>query len=242
MRGGESIRLPVILSDAVDMGLFGFDIEYPADLLVYQGFSRGVLARHYGGFTVDQLGKGWLRVEAGDPGEPKIRASLGSLVLLHFRVKKGGEAPGAIRLTNLTGDLYPVSTREGTCLRLGETQDEVKIVRLGRAARSKEGYRLVPIRLSEGFEIKAVGLQLAFDPENMQFLGLRPGNLAGDFISLDAREKRPGMIRVGGFAASGRQERGAGVLCYLVFTPPTEGNGNLEIRRLFDDLSGFVIQ
>lgn len=167
---------------------------------------------------------------------------LGSLVLLVFEVKEDINGSGEIVLYNLSGDLFGAEDRSGSFVCEGYSEEEERSIELGRGNLQTDGTLAIPVVVSDAFNLKSFGIEFSYNVEKMQFLGGRKTELTSDFIAVDGNEVEKGTVRVGGYSASGIQERGKGTVIELIFLPYNVTEGAIEIRNLVDDIDNFYIK
>jgi hypothetical protein len=109
-----------------------------------------------------------------------------------------------------------------------------------RHGRKSRGLLVVPVEVTDAFDMKAFGLELKYSADKMTFLGVEPTELTRDFVAVDGNEVANGVVRIGGYAMSGIQDMRSGVLVELIFQT-SESGGDIEITRILDDLKNYLI-
>jgi len=237
---GDLIQIPVVLTHPTGIRSFGFEINYPTDLLEFLGMNRAPLTRNFKHLSATEDVLGVVKVE-GESTDPVETSPVGSLVVLIFSVKDGMDASLPLIIFNPDRDLYYVEIQEGTFSRLKYFKNSPRILSFGSPEFSANGRLLIPLKVSCPFNLKSFGLKLKYSEEKMTFIGVKRRKLTKDFIGLDGNEVSPGHVNIGGYGASGIQKKTQGVLVDLVFSIREKG-GEIEILNLFDDIRKFTIK
>ena len=94
-------------------------------------------------------------------------------------------------------------------------------------------------------EIKVFGLELHFDPNMFEYQGCSSGGLTGGWAAVDGNQISPGVVKVGGFAGSGKPiavgSVGKIAVITLKVTGDSYGNGaqnQLYITAYTDEIAG----
>lgn len=236
-RSGERVMIPVMVDNPAGIRDFSLEMIYPRELLEYVGVISSPLTHGFEYVRGEEELPGVVRLDGR--GEEGIKSrGTGSLCVAVFQVREGTSGEAAVELYNLDRDIFEAQTGRGR-FRVQRPSHEPGNLILGRA-REREGRLIVPVRVSDAYDLKAFGLELRFTAEKLTFIGLEQTKLTRDFVSLDGNEVEAGIARVGGFCLSGIPDESQGVLVRLVFEMKEPG-GVVEIVKATDDLAGFII-
>jgi hypothetical protein len=189
-----------------------------------------------------------VRGEAETPGVVRIEGigdteissqETGSLSVVVFHVKEGVTGSAHIVLANFIGDIHDAKAGSSTFMCGDSVTGKERSLTLGHGKRSG-GLLVVPVEVTDAFDMKAFGLELRYSMDEMTFLGVEPTELSKDFIAVGGNEVADGVVRIGGYSMSGIQEITSGALVELIFQA-NDSRGELEIIRVDDDLKDFLI-
>jgi hypothetical protein len=123
--GGQDIYVPILIDSPLEISAFGFDLEFPADKLIFIALERTALTESYGQLDANVIlpeyseekvekkeNSSILRV-GGYKTDLTFNASSGVLVTLVFRVERdlGEEAP--LSVTATYDDIKHASVKNG---------------------------------------------------------------------------------------------------------------------------------
>ena len=236
-RGGEMVKIPVVVDNPAGIRNFSLEMVYPHELLTYIGILSSPLTESFVYVRGEEEQPGVVRLEGRGEEGIKIRGP-GSLCVAAFQVKEGVFGEADVELYSLDQDIYDAET-EHSRFRVGHTPIETGSLTLGRA-KERGGRLIVPVRVTDAFDLKAFGLELKYSADKLAFVGVEQTDLTRDFVSLDGNEVKAGIARVGGFSPSGIQDESQGVLVRLVFEV-IEPGGQIEIVEATDDLAKFAL-
>jgi len=237
---GETVSIPIIVTNPQGIRFFGFDLFYPTELLEFLGTGPCLLTNEFDFFSAVEGAKGVIRVE-GESEIPIGSIDTGSLAVLVFRIKKGEDARLPLTIISASGDIMTANLKDGYFTRIREDWLDTRLLRFGEVIHLTDGTVKVPVKVSSAFNMKSFGLVLEYTPDNLTFMGVEKANLSKDFVAVDGAEMKPGVIRVGGFGMSAIQEVNPGTLFELIFTV-TGGGGEIEMIKLLDDLQVCTVQ
>jgi len=238
-RPGETVNIPVICSNPIDLRTFAFEVIYPTDMLEFRGFKRTALTLEFDSILGAEEAPGLIHIE-GETQEPISTRELGGLVSLTFRVREGAPLGLPLQVIHPARDLRDADVGEGQFVRSDSSGTDMKWVSLGSPEPEDGSLVKIPVHLSDVFGLKAFGFEAKFGPEKLSFEGIRRPDQGEDFVELRAREIEPGLLRVGGFRVTGEMKQEPGLLVELVFRKISSG-GELSIGALVDDLAGAAI-
>ncbi len=233
----EKVMIPVMINNAEGIRDFSLDMFYPQDLLEYAGILPSPLTQGFVYVRGDAAAPGVVRIE-GSGEEAIATQEPGSLSVVVFRVRKDVSGSAHIVLCNFLRDICEAEAGSSSFV-CGEHRGDERNLTLGQG-RESDGILVVPVEVTNAFNIKAFGLEVKYTTEKMTFLGVEPTDLTGDFVAVDGNELANGVVRVGGYSMSGIQDMSSGTLVGLVFQVKESG-GHLEIIRVVDDLQDFLI-
>jgi hypothetical protein len=210
------------------------------ELLEYTGIRRSQLTDEFDYLTGIEEIKGLVRVEGGSK-QPIAYNKYASLAVLAFRVKEGASGNLPIIVFNPGQDLFNVEIDDGTFLGLEYFNEHERFLNLGKAIITPDNTLRIPVKVSNAFNIKSFGLEIKYPQEKMLFAGINRGALTKNFTTVEGNESEPGIVRVGGYNASGIQEREPGILAEIVFFVK-DMDGKIEIINLVDDIQDFIVQ
>lgn len=236
-RQGERVMIPVMVDNPAGIRDFSLDMVYPHELLEYVGVLSSPLTHGFAYVRGEEGLPGVVRLEGR--GEEGIAArGPGSLCVAVFQVKEGVYGEAAVELYSLDQDIFDAKAGHGR-FRVEHPSSEPGNLALGRA-KEQGGRLIVPVRVTDAFDLKAFGLELKYPTDKLAFVGVEQTELTRDFVSLDGNEVAAGVARVGGYCLSGIQDESRGVLVRLVFEVKEPG-GVVEIVEATDDLARFAI-
>jgi hypothetical protein len=217
---------------------FGLELYYPQDLLEYAGTLVTPLTRGHFKVRGEVQAPGVVRIEGIGDSEITTQEA-GSLSVVVFRVKEGVMGSAHIALGNFIGDIDEARAASSTFLCGDDVTGKERSLTLRHGNRSG-GLLVVPVEVTDAFEMKAFGLELRYSTENMTFLGVEPTELTKDFVAVNGNEVADGVVRIGGYGMSGIQDMANGALVDLIFQI-TGSRGEIEVTRITDDLQNFLI-
>jgi hypothetical protein len=93
-------------------------------------------------------------------------------------------------------------------------------------------------------QVRAMGFDVTYDPKVLKYSGYTKGELIRNFDMFDAAELKDGLLRVGGFEARSDSilPGKSGELISFNFNIIGKGNSNLNLIRLKDDISAWVVE
>lgn len=238
---GEEVIIPVVLTNPGGIREFGFTVGYQTDELEYVG----VLATPFtDGFRISGVEEvpGMVRIDGTSERPAASGEDQGALACLVFRVKAEAWRYAELVVYNPEGDLLKSESRNGRIVIEETSYAEPPTIELGAARPQSDGTLAVPIIVSETFGIGAFGIELGYDQNGLQFLGVRKAERTQNFTAVDGQADEMGRLRVGGYHVSGIQEKGHGEIVELVFLPLKMNLQKLEIREVVDDVSLFMIK
>ncbi|MGB6864052.1 MAG: cohesin domain-containing protein, partial [Candidatus Aminicenantaceae bacterium] len=181
---------------------------------------------------------GVVRIEGiGDTGITTQEA--GSLSVVIFHVREGVAGSAHIVLANFIGDIFEADAGSSTFVCGEDLTGEERSLTL-KHGRMSQGLMVVPVEVTDAFDMKAFGLEVKYSTDKMTFLGVEPTELTRDFVAVDGNEVANGVVRIGGYSMSGIQDMTSGALVELIFQL-SESGGEVEIIRVVDDLKDFLI-
>jgi hypothetical protein len=237
---GETVRIPVIITNPEGLTSFSFEMNYPRELLEFIGLNRSHLTQNFEHIIGIQISEGLLRVE-GMSEEPVRMRKIGSLVVLEFRVLEGPETSLPLIIFNCEGDLFHAEISEGNFHRLNLLSAEPRYLDLGRAVWMPDGTIRIPVRVSNPFGVKSFGLKLEYAADKLTFIRVEKRKLTRDFHVVNGNEREFGKVMIGGYSLSGIQEKREDSLAELVFSVEEEG-GEVKVVTTFDDIQNFIIR
>ncbi len=240
-RENGTVVVPVVLTNLGGIREFGFTVGYRSDVLEFAGVLPTPLTKD---FEIKGLvtSPGMVRIEGVAERPAASAEELGALARLVFRLREGAAGSTELVLIEPAGDLARAETRAGRAAVAENRRAENETIEIGKPLPQPDGTLTVPVAVSEAFGIGAFGIELSYEPSELQFLGVRRTDRTRSFAAVDAQEDGTGRLRVGGYRASGILERGRADLVELVFLPLTAGAPKIEIRGLVDDLIRFTIK
>jgi len=237
-RSRERVKIPVMIDNPEGVRNFGLEMYYPQDLLEYAGTLVAPLAQGLMHVSGKVETPGVVRIEGiGDAGITTQEA--GSLSVVVFHVREGVAGSAHIVLANFIGDILEAEAGSSTFVCGEGLTGEERSLTL-RRGRKSGGLLVVPVEVTDAFDIKAFGLEVKYSTDKMTFLGVEPTELTRDFVAIDGNEVSNGVVRIGGYSMSGIQEMTNGALVELIFQL-NESRGDIEITRVLDDLQDFLI-
>jgi hypothetical protein len=211
---------------------------YPHDLLEYTGTLATPLTQGLVHVSGEVETPGVVRIEGiGEVGITTQEAGSLSVVVFHVREDVAGSAH--IVLGNFIGDILEAEAGNSTFVCGKDLTGEERSLTL-RHGRTNGGLLVVPVEVTDAFDIKAFGLEVKYSTDKMTFLGVEPTELTRDFVAVDGNELASGVVRIGGYSMSGIQDMANGTLVELIFQL-SEARGEVEIIRVVDDLKDFLI-
>lgn len=235
---GESVTVPVMVSNPDGIHHFHLEMLYPQDLLEFVGLLPSPLTKKFAYLRGEEHMPGIVDIEGY--GEEGITGSeAGSLCVAVFHAKGGicGNAP--IVLNNLGGDIFSMGNEGMIHVRPEDFRSHGNILSLGKGI-EREGMLAVPVEVSNAFGMKAFGFEVKYSSDKMTFIGVNQTDLTKEFVAVDGNEIDEDVIRIGGYAKSGIQDMNGGILVELVFQVRDSG-GKAEIVDVMDDLKEFII-
>jgi hypothetical protein len=237
-RSREIVKIPVMINNPEGVRNFGLEMYYPQDLLEYAGTLAAPMTQGLMQVRGEVERPGVVRIEGvGDAGITSHEA--GSLSVVVFHVKEGVAGSAHIVLANFIGDIVEAEAETSTFMCGEGLMGEERSITL-RHGRESGGLLVVPVEVTDAFEMKAFGLEVKYSTDRMTFLGAEPTELTKDFIAVAGNEVASGVVRIGGYSMSGIQEKTNGTLVELIFQIDESG-GQVEITRILDDLQNFLI-
>jgi hypothetical protein len=234
----ERVMIPVMINYPEGIRNFGLEMDYPQDLLEYAGTLAAPLTQGLIHVRGEVETPGAVRIEGiGDVGI--TTQDPGSLTVVVFQVREGAVGSAHIVLANFFGDILEAEAGSSTFICGEDLAGNERGVTL-RHGRKSGGLLVVPVEVTDAFNMKAFGLEVKYSTDKMTFLGVEPAELTRDFVAVAGNEVANGVVRVGGYGMSGIQERPGGVLVELIFQL-SESGGEVEIIRVDDDLKDFLI-
>jgi hypothetical protein len=230
--------IPVMINNPEGVSHFGLEMYYPRDLLEYAGTLAAPLTQGLMQVRGEVETPGVVRIEGF--GETGIeRRETGSLSVVVFQVR--GEAAGSahIVLGNFFGDILDAEAGSSMFVCGEDVTGKERSLTLGHGRKSG-GLLVVPLEVTDAFDMKAFGLEVTYEADKMTFLGVEPTELTRDFVAVDGNEVAHGVVNIGGYSMSGIQEMTSGVLVELIFQT-SESGGDIAITRILDDLKDFLI-
>jgi hypothetical protein len=237
-RSRERVMIPVMINNPEGVCNFGLEMYYPQDLLEYAGTLVAPLTQGLMHVSGKVETPGVVRIEGiGDTGITTQEA--GSLSVVIFHVKEGVAGSAHIVLANFIGDILEADAGSSTFVCGEDLTGEERNITL-KHGRKSGGLLVVPVEVTDAFDMKAFGLEVKYSTDKMTFLGVKPTELTRDFVAVDGNEVANGVVRIGGYSMSGIQEMTNGALVELIFQL-SESRGEFEIIRVVDDLKDFLI-
>ena len=234
----ERVMIPVMINNPEGVCNFGLEMYYPQDLLEYAGTMAAPLTQGLVHVSGEVETPGVVRIEGiGDTGITTQEA--GSLSVVIFHVREGVAGSAHIVLANFIGDILEAKAGSSTFVCGEDLTGEERSLTL-RHGRKSGGLLVVPVEVTNAFDMKAFGFEVKYSTDKMTFLGVEPTELTRDFVAINGNELESGMVRIGGYSMSGIQEMTGGALVELIFQL-SESGGEVEIIRVVDDLQNFLI-
>jgi len=237
---GEIVHIPVVVTHPEGIQTFGFDMNYPKELLEYLGVTKSPMTDDFDYVTGVPGIEGMVRIE-GVGQFPITERQIGSLAVAFFLVKEGLQDSLPIYIYNQGNDIYDTETERGIFTRLENFDQNPRSIVLGEAVIGLDGMVRIPLEISEKFNIKSFGLEIRYSTANLEFVRIERSRTGSEFSSIQANEVNDGIVRVGGYGRNEIQETGPGRLVELIFIR-TDLGGEIEIIQLFDDIQDFFIQ
>lgn len=235
---GERVMIPVMVNNPEGIRSFSLEMVYPQELLDYRGLRPSPLTKGFEYVRGKEEMPGVVKIEG--KGEERISGRVtGSLAVVVFHVRKGINGSAPIVLYNLGGDIFRADAENGTFVRAKSLKSEEKSLTLGES-KEREGMLVVPVKVTDAFDVKAFGLEVKYSAHKMTFIGVNKTDLTRDFVAVGGNEIERGLVRIGGYSMSGIQDRYNGILVELVFQVRKPG-GKVEIMKAVDDLKEFVV-
>jgi hypothetical protein len=237
-RSTERVMIPVMINNPEGVNNFGLEMSYPEDLLDYAGtlatpLTQGLIRVHGEVET-----PGVVRIEGfGDTGIATQEA--GSLSVVIFYVREGVSGSAHIVLSSFIGDILDAEAGSSTFLCGEDLRGRKRNLTLSNG-RESGGLLVVPVEVTDAFDMKAFGLELKYSADKMTFLSVEPTELTRDFVAVGGNELMRGVVRIGGYSMSGIQEMASGSLIELIFQVGESG-GEIEVMRITDDIQNFLI-
>jgi hypothetical protein len=237
-RSSENVMIPVMIDNPAGLSHFGLEMSYPQDLLEYVGTLAAPLTQGIMQVNGTVENPGVVRIEG--IGDVEITAQeAGSLSVVVFRVREGVAGSAHIVLGSFAGDILEAEAGSSTFVCGNDWTGAERSLTLKRGKRSG-GLLIVPIKVTDAFDMKAFGLELKYSEDKMTFLGVEPTDLTRDFVAVNGNEVTDGVVRIGGYSMSGIQDMAGGTLVELIFQV-SEPGGQIEITRILDDLHDYLI-
>lgn len=230
--------IPVMIDNPEGVSSFGLEMYYPQDLLEYAGTLAAPLTRGLMQVRGEVETPGVVRIEGIGDSEITTQEA-GSLSVVIFHVKEGVTGSAHIVLANFIGDILEAKAGSSTFMCGDNVTGKERSLTLGHAKRSR-GLFVVPVEVTDAFDMKAFGLELRYSTDEMTFLGVEPTELTKDFVAVGGNEVADGVVKIGGYSMSGIQEIASGALVELIFQA-NDSFGAIEITRILDDLKDFLI-
>ncbi len=238
-RPGDMVNIPILISNPEGIERFGFDVNYPIEILEFVGWQRTFLTQKFHDLSGEEGVPGTVRVE----GESRIGISqndLGALVMLVFRVKDGEDVSLPLEVYNPRGDISSADVRGASFLRMRDYPTESRFIGFGEPSISQGNMVRVPVLVSSLFRLKAFGFEVKYATDRLDFLSLLGQESGEDILHLRAVEIHPGLIRIGGFRLNESHERGPGELVGLLFRWKQK-EAEISLGQLVDDIASAII-
>ncbi len=136
--------------------------------------------------------------------------------------------------------------------RTGEATDTVAVVLLDQASLDwaeetmgvpwpwpREFYALVTDFAARG-EPRALGFDVIYDPDKLNFVGINRTNTTNDFVQLAAHERSSGIVRIGGYRGEPITDSSPAVLLELTFQVLSMDGSDILflLTNAVDDIEG----
>jgi hypothetical protein len=235
---GDRVKIPVMVNDPRGVRDFSLEMIYPQEMLEYVGLLASPLTQEFVYVRGRDDVPGVLKIEG--KGDVAIRSrESGSLCVAVFQVREGTSGNAPVVLYNFDGDIFDADAGSSIFVG-GETLiKKDRTLTLG-AGKEREGLFVVPVNVTNAFNVKAFGLEVKYSADKLRFVGVDRTDLTQDYIAVDGNEIASGIVRIGGYSMSGIQDWQDGILVRLKFEV-SEPNGEIEITRVVDDLEAFTI-
>ncbi|MGD8540072.1 MAG: cohesin domain-containing protein [Candidatus Aminicenantes bacterium] len=237
-RSTENVMIPVMIDNPEGLRHFGLELSYPQDLLEYAGTLAAPLTQGIMQVRGELLIPGVVRIEGNGDTAITTREA-GSLNVVVFKVKEGVAGSAHIVLGSFVGDICDAKAGSSTFLCGDDLTGNERSLTLRHGKRSGR-LHIIPVEVTDAFDMKAFGLEVKYSADKMTFLGVEPTELTRDFVAVDGNEVSSGVVRIGGYSMSGIQDMKSGGLVELVFQV-SESGGQVEITRILDDLQDYLI-
>jgi hypothetical protein len=249
---GEIVHIPVVVTNPEGIQEFGFDMNYPTELLEYLGVTKSPMTDDFDYVSGVPGAEGMVRIE-GFSQIPITEKQMGSLAVAVFLVNEGHQDSLPVYVYNPTFDIYDAETAEGIFTRLGEISQNPRAVILGEAVIELDGSVRIPLEISEKFNIKSFGLEIRYSTASLEFMRMTTAKTGREFSAIQAHEVEDGILRIGGYGRNEIHRTGPGRMIELIFfrtdfwgereiNQPFDQLFEIEIIQLFDDIQDFVIQ
>lgn len=226
---GEQVKIPVMVNNTNGISEFGLEMLYPQELMEYIGVMASPLTQGFEYVHGEETLPGVIKID-GRGEEGLLTKGKGSICVAVFQVREEMSGSAPIELHNLVGDIFEAETKTGNFLVTAHQIEEERNISLGKNRKNK-GRLIVPVKVTNAFDIKAFGLELRYSSDKLTFIGVEKSKLTKDFVALDGNEIENGIIKVGGFGMTGIQKMVDGTLVKLVFQIKEPG-GEVEILQL----------
>jgi len=237
-RSSEKVMIPVMINNPEGVSNFGLEMYYPQDLLEYAGTLAAPLTQGLMQVSGETKTPGVIRIEG--MGDTEIATQeAGSLSVVVFHVREGVAGSAHIVLANFIGDILEAEAGSSTFVCGEDVTGKERSLTL-RHGRKSGGLLVVPVEVTDAFDMKAFGFEVKYSTDKMTFLGVEPTDLTRDFVAINGNELESGIVRIGGYSMSGIQELTSGALVELIFQL-SESGSEVEIIRVVDDLQNFLI-
>jgi hypothetical protein len=237
-RSRERVMIPVMIDNPLGVRNFGLEMYYPQDLLEYAGTLAAPLTQGFMHCRGDVETPGVVRIEGYGDTEIATQEA-GSLSVVIFHVREGVSGSAHIALNNFIGDILEAKAGSSTFVCGDDLTGRERSLTLGHGKKSG-GLLVVPVEVTDAFDMKAFGLEVKYSTDTMTFLGVKSTELTKDFVAVGGNEVADGVVRIGGYGMSGIQELASGTLVELIFQTD-ESRAELEITRIEDALKDFLI-
>lgn len=254
---GERVMIPVMVNNPEGIRSFSLEMVYPQELLEYVGLLASPLAQGFEYVRGEEEVPGVVKIEG--KGEQGITGrEAGSLGVVVFNVRKGINGSAPVVLLNLGGDIFRADAESSIFVRAKHLKSIERSLTLGES-RERGGMLVVPVKVTNAFDVKAFGLEVKYPADKMTFVGVNRTDLTRDFVAVDGNDIErgavriredfvpvngndieKGMVRIGGYSMSGIQDRYNGILVELVFQV-RESGGEIELIKVVDDLKEFIV-
>ncbi|MFC2164310.1 cohesin domain-containing protein [Acidobacteriota bacterium] len=236
---GKIIAIPVIITQSRGIHSFSLDLAYPSETLTYLGLKRSQMTKSFEHVNGIPLANGYIRIE-GETENPIDEKGLGSLAILYFKLSNDSPRQVSLEILRVDGDISDAEMGEGVLIQQDKYSEGMNFLSFGDAIVLADSTVRVPVLINQSSGIQAFGMDFEFSHDKLEFAGVEPVGVAGDFLVVEGNLIDKGRMRFGGFNISPLVASPGSVLCELVFRMKERG-GIVKIVDLVDDIKNSIV-